>query len=143
MKNKFLNNLVIFLVLFFGSSLAEELKINASVINYNDLKKTIIAEGNVNATDIKNNKFYSDYAKYDKKKGLFESVGKTKFITSEGYQVLGNDITYDSKNRIVFSDFKTKIIDKDGNHIFLEMFNYYVDTNIFFSKDRLSCIKLC
>ena len=44
-------------------------------------------------------------------------------------------ITYDSKNRIVFSDFKTKIIDKDGNHIFLEMFNYYVDTNIFFSKD--------
>mgnify|MGYP001246159032 CR=1 FL=1 len=137
MKNKFLNNLVIFLVLFFGSSLAEELKINASVINYNDLKKTIIAEGNVNATDIKNNKFYSDYAKYDKKKGLFESVGKTKFITSEGYQVLGNDITYDSKNRIVFSDFKTKIIDKDGNHIFLEMFNYYVDTNIFFSKGAI------
>ena len=137
MKNKFFYNLIVLSFFYSGALFSEELKINASNLNYNDDKKIIIAEGNVNATDDKNNQFFSDYAKYNKKDGVFESIGLTKIITAEGYTITGTNIIFDDNKNIVFSEYSAKVIDRNGNNIFLDMFSYYTNTNIIFSKGNI------
>ena len=52
------------------------------------------------------------------------TIGNTKIITSEGYVVIGTNISFDNKKKIISSNDNTKIVDKDGNEIYLEMFNY-------------------
>ena len=64
-------------------------------------------------------------------------MGKTKIITSEGFEIYGENILFDDKKKIISSDFKTEIIDKNDNKISVEMFNYLIDKNIFFSKGKI------
>ena len=98
--------------------------------------KIIILDGNVSATDSKNNKIYSESARYNKNEELIETIGETRIITSEGYQVIGSDIIFDNKNKVITSDSSTQIKDKDGNQIFVEMFKYIVNKNMFFQKAK-------
>jgi len=142
MKNK---KLIPLLVLLFNilvniSLTANELEINSNKIKHDDINKITILEGNVDATDINNNKIFTEYAKYSKKDLYFETVGKTKVITSKGFEVNGQDIFFDNHKRIISSNNNTVIIDKDGNRVFLEMFSYFIDKNIFFSKGNIKLI---
>ena len=135
MKNKLFLYLTFFLFLIFESlSLADELKINSSKMSIDKKNEVVILEGNVEANDTKNNRLFSDSAKYDKIKELINTFGKTEIITSEGYKLMGENISYDGKNKIISSSNKSTIIDKEGNKIFVEMFNYFIDKNMFFSK---------
>ena len=137
MKNSF----VYFIFLFFLNCntflIAGELEINSNKINYDNNNKTTIFEGDVTSSDQKGNKIFSEYAKYDKLKDIIETKGATKIITSNGYEVLGSNITLDNKKNIIYSNYKTIIVDKDGNNISTDMFNYSILTNIFFSKGNI------
>ena len=139
MRNNFFFYFFIFFFLIFGKSLslANELKINSSKVSVDKKSKVIILEGNVSAIDSKNNRIYSESAKYNKSKGLIKTIGKTKIVTSEGYEVEGNNISFDNKNKTISSSNNTKILDKDGNKISVEMFNYFVNKNMFFSKGKI------
>ena len=142
MKNK---KLIFFLILLVNiltshSLYADDLEINSNKIKYDDINKVTILEGNIDATDSKNNKIFTEYARYDKKNIYFESVGKTKLITSKGFEVDGKDIVLDNKKRIISSNSNTTVIDKDGNKVEVEMFNYFIDKNIFFSKGKIKLI---
>ena len=53
-----------------------------------------------------------------------------------------SDIIFNNKKNIIYSNKQTRIIDKDGNTISVEMFNYSILTNIFFSKGNIQIIKL-
>ncbi|MBL6857248.1 MAG: LPS-assembly protein LptD [Pelagibacteraceae bacterium] len=106
-------------------------------MEYNDIDKTTIFEGNVNSKDEKGNKLFSEYAKYNKLKKLIETQGKTKIITSANYEVLGSNIIFDNNKNLIYSNNKAIIIDKDGNNISVEMFRYSILTNIFFSKGNI------
>jgi LPS-assembly protein len=137
MKNSFLYFLTIFCVISNFSLTAQELEINSSKIQYDNINKITILENDVNFSDEMGNKVFSEYAKYNKIKEVIETFGDTKIITSAGYEVYGKNIVFDNKKNLIYSNNKTKIVDKDGNDILVEMFNYSILNNIFFSKGNI------
>jgi len=134
MKNSILCIFFIFLNLNIA---AQELEINAKKIQYDNINKITIFEGNVESKDDNGNQIFSEYAKYNKVDEIIETVGPTKIITSKGYKILSSSIILDNKKRIILSDYKTEIEDTDGNKISVEMFNYSTVTNILFSKGNI------
>ena len=140
MKNNYFY--AILLLAFFNYKFlsANELKINSTEINVDNNSKTIILKGAVNAVDEKNNKIFSEFAKYNKKKKILNTSGKTKIITSEGFILDGQNITFDNTKKIISSNYDSIIIDKEGNKIFLEMFNYIIEKNMFFSKGNIKIL---
>ena len=144
MKNNFYNIFITTFVIFFYANLlyGSELNVLSSEIKIEKNSKVIVLKGNVTATDDKNNKLYTDSGTYEKKKNIFKSFGSTKILTSEKYEVVGNDMLFDNKKKIISSNNKTKIIDKDGNQIFLDMFSYATEKNMFFSKGTIKVIDI-
>ena len=140
MKNNIFYNFFLIFTFFNFNLFAQELEINSSKVQHDDINKTTIFNGNVNTLDKKGNKLFSEYAKYNKLKKLLETQGATKIITSAGYVVLGENIFLDNKNKTIYSNNKTQIKDRDGNLIFVEMFNYSILTNIFFSKGNIKIV---
>ena len=137
MKNNFIYILLLFFLFLSFKTAAQELQINASKIQYDDINKVTIFEGNVSSSDQKGNKLFSEYAKYNKQKEIIETKGFTKIITSEGYVVDSSDVVLNNTKNVIYSNNKTIVIDKDGNNISLEMFSYSISTNIFFSKGNI------
>ena len=137
------NSLLYFFTLFFLifnlnlDLVAQEIEINSSKIEYDNINKITNFEGNVNSSDEKGNKLFSEYAKYNKLEEIIETKGDTKIITSAGYEVYSSNVTLDYKKNIIYSNDITKIVDKDGNRISVDMFNYSILTNIFFSKGNI------
>ena len=140
MKNNIFYNFFLIFLFFNLNLFSQELEINSSKVQHDDINKTTIFNGNVNTLDKKGNKLFSEYAKYNKLKKLLETQGATKIITSAGYVVLGENIFLDNKNKTIYSNNKTQIKDRDGNLIFVEMFNYSILTNIFFSKGNIKIV---
>ena len=136
MKNNLLFTLIIFFISNFGL-LAQELEINSSKVKYDNINKITIFEGDVNSSDEKGNRLFSEYAEYKKLEEIIETKGFTKIITSRGYEVFSADVVFDNKKNNIYSNSKTKIIDKDGNNISVDMFNYSTLNNIFFSKGNI------
>ncbi len=142
MKNSCLYFIIIFCLFFQKILIAENLQINSSKVNLDKESQFMILEGNVSANDDKNNIITTDYATYDKKIDTIETKGKTKIITSQGYQIFGSDVTFDNKKKIISSENETEIIDKDGNQIKVEMFKYIIETSIFFSKGKVNVLDI-
>ena len=137
MKNSFIHLIVLFFLTFNLSLFAQEIEINSSKVQNDNINKVTIFEGNVSSNDEKGNRIFSDYARYNKLDELIETKGNTKIITSGGYEVLSSDVIFDNKKNIIYSNNKTNIIDKDGNTILVDMFNYSILNNIFFSKGNI------
>tara|TARA_B100000780_G_C21121355_1_gene454276 strand:- start:251 stop:2590 length:2340 start_codon:yes stop_codon:yes gene_type:complete len=142
MKNNFFIITFIFVVFSSFELFSQELEIKSSKIKYDDKNKVTLFEGSVEAKDEKNNKFFTSYAKHNKIQKLFETIGETKIITSEGYEILGSNIILDNEKKIIYSNYSTRIKDKDGNKILVSMFNYSILTNIFFSKGEIKITDL-
>ena len=137
MKNKILK-VVFFLCLANLNLFAEELNIKAANIKIDKDSKILLLEQDVVIKDIKNNILLTEKANYSKDKGLLKTLGKTKIITDEGFTINGTKITFDNIKGIISSDYQAQIKDKMGNIIFVEMFNYDRDKNIFFSKGKIN-----
>ena len=137
MKNSHLYILTLFFFVFKSSLVAQNLEINSSKIQYDDVNKVTIFEDNVTASDEKGNKLFSEYAKYNKLDEIIETEGDTKIVTSGGYVVSSSSVIFDNKRNIIYSKNKTNILDKDGNNITVEMFNYSILSSIFFSKGNI------
>ena len=92
MKNKFYNIAVVAIMFFFQISIlhGSELNILSSEVKVEKNSKLIILNGNVTATDDKNNKLYTDSGTFEKKANIFKSFGSTKILTSEKYEVKGS-----------------------------------------------------
>ena len=140
MKSNYFFTFVLLFFLNFINLFSQELKINSSKVKYNDGNKITIFEGNVNTEDDRGNKLFSSYAEYDKINKIIRTQGDTKIITSGGYIILGSNIIFDNKNRIIQSSYKTQITDKDGNRVLVDMFDYSILTNIFFSKGKIELL---
>ena len=136
MKNNFLNIYILFFLIFNLNLFADELDINSSKIKIDSVNKVSIFEGNVKVYDKKDNKLFSDYAKYDKVDEVIETSGKTQIITSGGYKVNGTNIIFNNKKNIIYSNNEADIVDSDGNTIFVEMFNYSTFNKYFFFKRK-------
>ena len=122
------------------SLLADELEIKSKQLKLNKDTEIVLAEGNVQISDKKNNIIFSEKAEYNKKNQLMRSFGETDIITSEKYRIQGTDIFYDNKNGIIYSKFKTKITDINGNEIFVNMFDYSITKKMFFSQGNIKIL---
>ena len=142
MKNNIFNSFFLIFFLFNLNLFSQGLEINSSKVTYNDLDKITFFEGNVNLTDKKGNKLFSEYAKYNQLDDVVETSGETKIITSNGFEVLSSDVTFDNKKQLIHSNYKTQIKDKDGNKILVDMFNYSISKSIFFSKGNINFFDL-
>ncbi len=172
MKNKFL--VIVFTLFFSKNLFADKLEIQAKNISieknnkistfegevlvktddgnlitsdfakYNKEKGFIELRKNVVAKDKKNNIIKSNYAEYDEKTKILQTIGPTVINTSENYLIEGSDILFDNNSKFIRSNKKTIIEDIDKNKIFLENFEYLINTNIFKSiglidiKDNLN-----
>jgi len=137
MKNNFLVfSLLIFLTFSF-KVFSDEFEINSSKIQYDNNGKVTILEKNVSVKDVKGNKLFSEYAKYNKIEEIIQTKGETQIVTSGGYKVYGSNVVFNKKNNKIFSNDAAKIIDKDGNTILVDMFDYSTLNNIFFSKGNI------
>ena len=126
--------------MFFTSSFADELNINALEVHADKEKEIIYAEGEVEIIDAKQNLILTEKAEYDKSKNLAKTLGQTSIITSEGFNVTGKNIFYDNQKKIIYSNDDTIISDKDGNKIFVNMFNYLTEKNMFLSKGNIKIL---
>ena len=160
----------IFFVLSFIPLHAKNLKITAKNISLNKDKQITIFEKNVVIVTEDNNTITSDYAEYNKKLNLiklknnvvlidskkniletndaeyneitkiFKSIGETIITTKEEYKIKGKNIIFDNLNKIINSNEKTVIKDKNEYTIYLNKFNYEINTSIFKSIGSIKII---
>ena len=108
--------------------------IKANQLNLNKETKIILAEGNVQISDLKKNVIFAKKAEYDKSKELMRSFGSTDIITSEKFRIQGEDIFYDNKKGVIYSKSNTIVTDINGNQIYLNMFDYSIEKNVFLTR---------
>ena len=111
--------------------------IKSDYAQYDKKNGIIILKKNIEATDNKNNKFFSDEAIYNENLKKLESIGFTKIITNENYIIEGNDIILDDKNKFISSNKKTIITDENRNKIYLNNFEYLTSKFIFKSVGEI------
>ena len=83
--------------MFFTSSFADELNVNASEVHIDKERKIIYAEGEVEITDTKQNLILTEKAEYDKSKKIAKAFGQTNITTSEEFKITGKNIFYDNQ----------------------------------------------
>ena len=105
--------------------------ISSEYAEYDKKKGIIKLRKNIIATDIKNNIIRADAAEYNEINKIFKSIGPTRVTTSDNYLIEGNDIIFESNKKTIKSYKSSKISDLDGNQIFLENFEYNSEENIF------------
>ncbi len=143
MKNKkiLLISSFIFIVLnIFNSVFAENLNIKAKNINIDKETKLIIFEGNVIAIDNNNNVLETEKAEYNKSEDTLIAKQKVKIRTSEGYEIISENIYFNNIKGIISSNRNSQITDIDGNIINVEMFEYNRNKNLLFSKGNIKII---
>ena len=138
MKNNFI--FLLLLIIFIQPTLADELKIEASNISIDKKTKTTIFNGNVIASDPKNNVFKADFAEYKKDLQLLKSKGKTTILTSEGFLLTGTNITFDNTNNLIQSSDPAVINDLENNNIYLDAFEYSTNNNLFKSAGNIKVV---
>ena len=104
--------------------------IESDYAEYNKKKGIIKLKQKVKATDNKNNKILTDQAEYDQNTKVFKSFKSTEIVTSENYILRGKNITVDNKDFIISED-QSILEDTEGNKIYLENFTYNVRNRIF------------
>ena len=122
------------------SSLAKEVFINAKTVEVDKTSNILKAKGSVEIYDKLNNFIFSENAEYNKAKGIVKTIGPTKIITSEKYEVEGIDMFYDDNKKIIYSENFTVITDVNGNKISVDMFNYLTLKNMFFSTGEIEVL---
>ena len=142
MTSKLIKYIIVFSLLIMSTQngFSEELFINASSVEIDKTGKTVFAKGNVEIYDKDKNIIFSEVAEYDKVKGIVKTVGVTKIITSEKYEVSGADMIYDDNKKLIYSQNTTIITDPNQNKITVDMFNYLTLKKMFFSKGEIEII---
>ena len=111
--------------------------IKSDYAEYNKKKGIITLKKNIKAIDNKENIIDADFAIYNENFKRLNSLGPTKITTSENYIIEGSDIIFDDLKKFISSEKKTKIIDQENNKIFLDNFEYLTEDYIFKSIGKI------
>ena len=106
-------------------------KIKSNYAEYNKEKGLIKLKDNIEVIDIKGNTIKTNHAEYFEKSKIFKSFGPTEVKTSDDYIINGEDIVFDDSKKFIKSEKDTIITDSDKNKIFLNSFEYQINKNIF------------
>ena len=105
--------------------------IQSDYLEYDKNTNFLKLKGNVIVEDKKNNILKTNDATYDKIKKKFNSIGDTEILTSEKYNLNGQDITVSYLENLTFSKRNSTLKDAEGNKILLDNFEYNNENNIF------------
>ena len=112
------------------------LVITASEFDYDKLKLTLIATGNVNVVDSINNIVtQSNKVFYFKEKKIMFSKGETISEIGDKYIIKTSDITFDRNKMRLFSKNRTKFNDNYNNVLFLDDFKYSIKEKLVRGKE--------
>ena len=101
--------------------------INSNEFEYDKIKNTLIATGDVEVID-ENNQLILNAPKviYDKKNDIITTDQKTIILVKDNYIIETKNIIFNRKNMEVVSEYKTKITDNFDNLFYLDAFKYWV-----------------
>ena len=105
--------------------------IQSDYLEYDKNTNFLKLKGNVIVEDKKNNILKTNNATYDKIKKIFNSIGDTEILTSEKYNLNGQDISVSYLENLTFSKRNSTLKDTEGNKILLDNFEYNSENNIF------------
>ena len=105
--------------------------IQSDYLEYDKNTNFLKLKGNVIVEDKKNNILKTNNATYDKIKKIFNSIGDTEILTSEKYNLNGQDISVRYLENLTFSKRNSTLKDTEGNKILLDNFEYNSENNIF------------
>ncbi len=105
--------------------------IQSDYLEYDKNKNFLKLKGNVVVEDKKNNILKTNDATYNKIKKIFNSIGDTEILTSEKYNLNGQDITVSYLENLTFSKRNSTLKDAEGNKILLDNFEYDNKSSIF------------
>ena len=114
--------------------------IKSNYAKYNKKTGKILIQENILAEDNKGNTIEAEKAEYDENTKILKTEGITKIITSEKYVLNGSDILINNEKKFISSEKDSILTDLDGNKIFLENFEYKVESNIFKSIGNVKII---
>ena len=114
--------------------------IKSNYAKYNKKTGNILIQENILAEDNKGNTIEAEKAEYDENTKILKTEGITKIITSEKYVLNGSDILINNEKKFISSAEDSILTDLDGNKIFLENFEYKVESNIFKSIGNVKII---
>ena len=141
-KNKIVFLVILICILFNTNTIAEELDISASEVIIDKDNEFIVATGSVVVTDTLNNKVTAEKVEYNKAIDQVTTYENSKLILKNGYEVSSGGMVYDNKNKLIFSKNKSTIIDPEGNLIYVDMFEYLVNKNLFSSVGNIKIIDI-
>ena len=98
--------------------------IESEFAEYDKIKGIIKFKENVKLTDSKNNIITTNMAEYDQNEKIFKTIGLTKIETAENYIVEGENFVLNKKINSILSEKNTTIKDGEGNSIYLDSFEY-------------------
>jgi LPS-assembly protein len=101
--------------------------INSNEFEYDKIKNTLIATGDVEVID-ETNQLILNAPKviYDKKIDIITTDQKTIILVKDNYIIDTKNIIFNRKNMEVVSEYKTKITDNLDNLFYLDAFKYWV-----------------
>ena len=99
----------------------ENMKILSDLANYEKISDIVTFTKNVFFNDKKNNVIIEgDFVKYERKKDLIYSDGKTNLNIENKYKVETNNVFYDRTSNIIYSQEETLIEDNKNNFYILK-----------------------
>jgi LPS-assembly protein len=106
-------------------------QISSDYAEYNKKTGFLVLKENIIAIDIDNNILKTNYAEFNEKEKILKSIGPTNIITTEKYEIVGENIILNDKTKILKSNYKSVVTDGEGNKIYLDNFEYQANNNIF------------
>ena len=114
----------------------------ADKITYEKVREFLLAEGNVRIDDNEKNFLNTDKATFDKQNEKILTYAYTELILSEGYQLIGKNISYNILKKTLSSDENSIFTDTDGNTINTSMFRYDINNNLFSSVGEIKILDI-
>tara|TARA_Y100000590_G_scaffold455344_1_gene603828 strand:+ start:7534 stop:9969 length:2436 start_codon:yes stop_codon:yes gene_type:complete len=116
--------------------------ITADKITYKKSEEFLTAEGSVKVLDKEKNLITSNKITYDKINEIILTRGNSKIILQSGYNLTSSDILYKVISKMMSSQEKSIFTDIDGNIVYVDMFQYQIDKDLFSSIGNIKVIDI-
>ena len=114
-------------------------KIKSENVIYEKKREYITIEDDVEILDIEGNLLKTTKATYDKINELIVTYGNSELLFGT-YKLISENIFYDRSKKIISSNKKSIFSDQDGNVVYVDMFQYNVEKNLFSSIGKIKII---
>ena len=114
--------------------------IKADEVIYEKSKEFLTIMGSIEVLDIEGNILKTDKATYDKINNIIIATENSELEIKEGFKLTSNNIIYNTLEKVISSDQNSVLTDMDGNIVSVDMFQYFLEKNLFSSVGKIKII---